>query len=437
MSTDVAPLIDAVRGLWTEPVDVRLGTGHARPVPHACEFIVVPNARRPAMLLPAGSRRAAATAAARWGSEGSGTGRLKQWGLVAALRLGLAGAVLPDRVIATQPNGAEGGSGDGPMAGPNLAGHLSEHFGRDVLLAVRVGTLRPNRKPVLQVLGPDGSLIAFVKVGHDPLTRDLVRAEAQALSRVHAARLSTVIAPVPLLTGDWHGLELLVLSPLSPRRTRLWRGMSRLPAEAVREVAGIGTDTVPSRSPLRAAPFWLALQQRAAGLLDAGERTAARAVITQLGLRHGETQLALGGWHGDWTPWNMRPDHGGRVRPDQAGRGRRGDQQGYLQLWDWERFATGVPVGFDALHYRLNHHRVIRGLPTAQAVDRLLADAGSTLHGLGPDGEQAALVAELYLLELAIRYLQDGQTPSGSLVRRHGNAVLSALGALLAEGRPA
>ena len=275
--------------------------------------------------------------------------------------------------------------------------------------------MRPNRKPVLQVLGPDGTLIAFVKVGHDPLTRDLVRAEARALARVHEAELATVIAPLPLLVGAWNGLELLVLSPLTPARRRLWRGSARPPADAVREVAGIGA----TRSPLRAAPFWHALQVSAAALQDAGERAAIQTVITRLAERHDDAELALGSWHGDWTPWNMRPD------------------QGYLQLWDWERFATGVPVGFDALHYRLNHLRVVRGLPMHRAASRLLAEADATLRPLGPDGEQARLVAVLYLVELALRYLRDGQTPSGPMVRRHGNTLLGALGALFTEGRPA
>ena len=46
--------------------------------------------------------------------------------------------------------------------------------------------------------------------------------------------------------------------------------------------------------------------------------------------------LPLGAWHGDWTPWNMSR------------------RRGRLQLWDWERFETGVPLGLDRCHYGVN-----------------------------------------------------------------------------------
>ena len=55
--------------------------------------------------------------------------------------------------------------------------------------------------------------------------------------------------------------------------------------------------------------------------------------------RPARRRLAFGAWHGDWTPWNMASTAGG------------------LLVWDWERFATGVPVGFDALHYWLQIER--------------------------------------------------------------------------------
>jgi hypothetical protein len=409
--TQVTPLLDALRSFWPDPVTIELSTAGSRRSAHSTEFIVMPNARKPAMLLPADSRQAAAAAATRWGSGSSPAARMRRWGVVTALRLGLADTVFRDRLVVTPGQPVEAAAM--PTDAADLAGYLSTAIGTPVLLAVRTGSLRANRKPVLQVLGHDGTVLAFVKVGHDPLTRTLVRAEAAALVRVHEAELSTVVAPVPLFIGDWQGLELLVLTPL-PLARRTARRSVRLPVQALREVSGIGA----TRSTLLEAPFWQRLKQTSTQL-GPDTQDALFSVIDELQARHGSTELALGGWHGDWTPWNMQ------------------HRDGHVLLWDWERFTTGVPVGFDALHYRLNDSRVVRGLPMTEAVAGLLSGAAELLRPLGVDAEQATLMSLLYLLELGVRYLHDGQTPSGQNVRLHGTGLLGELNTALAERRTA
>ena len=57
-----------------------------------------------------------------------------------------------------------------------------------------VGPPRATRKPVLQVTDRGGRVLAFVKVGHDPLTAGLVAAEGQALARVAGLDLRRVRA---------------------------------------------------------------------------------------------------------------------------------------------------------------------------------------------------------------------------------------------------
>ena len=64
-------------------------------------------------------------------------------------------------------------------------------------------------------------------------------------------------------------------------------------------------------------------------------RTASRSRprSTTIERSYGADTVSLGGWHGDWGRWNMGMDGG------------------VLQLWDWERYDTEVPIGFDALHF--------------------------------------------------------------------------------------
>ena len=79
------------------------------------------------------------------------------------------------------------------------------------------------------------------------------------------------------------------------------------------------------------------------------------------GRRHA---LTFGAWHGDWAPWNMASTERG------------------LLVWDWERFTSGVPLGFDALHYRLQsrpgagHRDPLTAAPPPRGAPALLAPFG-------------------------------------------------------------
>jgi len=82
--------------------------------------------------------------------------------------------------------------------------------------------------------------------------------------------------------------------------------------------------------------------------------------------------------------------------------------------WDWERFAAGVPVGFDALHYDLQP----RALGQVDAAGAAAADsvrrAPGLLAPLGVPAGSAPAVAVLYLVEILTRYVGDGQTRWGN-----------------------
>jgi hypothetical protein len=119
--------------------------------------------------------------------------------------------------------------------------------------------------------------------------------------------------------------------------------------------------------------------------------------------------LAFGAWHGDWSPWNMASTTGG------------------LLVWDWERFATGVPVGFDALHHWLQsevgpQHRD----PLAAAAD-VFEHAAPLLAPFGIDVAHARLTAALYLADVATRYLVDRQAQAGAPLGAPGTWLIPAL----------
>src|SRR5690606_8446290 len=143
-----------------------------------------------------------------------------------------------------------------------------------------------------------------------------------------------------------------------------------------------------------------------ADILDGGRRDRFGEVVESTGKAHGDLPLDFGAWHGDWTPWNMAW------------------HRGVLRLWDWERFARGVPNGFDLLHYRLQEAmRAASGPPYASWPSAAVA----VLEPFGLRGAVAEATVRLYLLELCRRYLLAAQEPIGGPLRADAERLLGLL----------
>ncbi|RQX31874.1 hypothetical protein DLJ57_20145, partial [Micromonospora chalcea] len=107
--------------------------------------------------------------------------------------------------------------------------------------------------------------------------------------------------------------------------------------------------------------------------------------------------VAFGAWHGDWNGGNSAVLADGRVL-----------------VWDWERFEADVPAGYDALHLAVQGAMSHDGVEPVEAARALIAGAGATLAPFDQTGGGADLVAVLYLVELAARYLRDRQAEAGA-----------------------
>ena len=238
-----------------------------------------------------------------------------------------------------------------PVAGgtDTIETHLSDVLGRRMRVVVHVRPARrANRKPILEAYDESG-LAGFVKIGDTPRARRLVRYESEVLRMLAGRPLKVVVPPDVLYHGQWRGLEVLMLSPL-PIGSR--RVPAPLLASAVQEIAAI-------------RPYG-----DEAGCGDAAA------------------------WHGDFTPWNLAAGADGR-----------------LLVWDWERFAVGVPLGFDVLHHFF--HRALRRMPPPVAARSCLAQAGGLLEPFGVEVAQARRTAVHYLVTLAERHRRDGHEPLG------------------------
>ena len=355
------------------------------------ELLIFPDERRAALLVPRRPRRVAAVALRNYKASGTARDRLRLRAAALLARAGLA-EVLPDRIrIEPGPAGTDA----------DIADHLRATLRRDVLVSLYIGAPRANRKPVLQALTPGGELLGFVKVGVNPLTRRLVRAEAGALAFLASVPLSRLEPPRLLYHGQWQGNEVLVQQAFPAGRPA--KSQAEL-GGAMAELAGVRGL---SHQPLADSPYLGGLRARLRALADSEFAGPIGQAVELLSPAAGI--LAFGSWHGDWTPWNMTMSRGRAL------------------VWDWERFETGVPVGFDAAHFWLQGAIIRGGIAPMDAAERAVTGAPEVLAPFGLDPGAASRVAVLYLAEIAARYLQDGQAEAGARLGRIGDWLLPVL----------
>jgi hypothetical protein len=271
---------------------------------------------------------------------------------------------------------------DSSSPSETIAGYLSEVLGQPVQPTFRIGPARANRKPVLRLLNADGQTVAFAKVGISELTNSLVQGEALALAAAGHMQPQSFTAPTLLHHGQWHGLEVLVQSPLPIAAGPPMADDGRRVAAMVELATATGSE----RLALLTSPYWMRLKEAINFASDETARALA-ATLVRMEAALDNLQLDFGAWHGDWAPWNMA------LLPET------------LLLWDWERYEDSVPLGFDALHH---HFQLIKSTMGAdEAIRNVYASAADLLAPFNVDRSAAPAVSVLYATSLAMRYARD------------------------------
>jgi hypothetical protein len=337
-------------------------------------FVVLPSVRRPKVMAPLAPRSLAAEAVWRPTAADRPVESAGRWMLAMAAGSRLAPVLFRGRITIRETDPSNG----------SIVKHLTEVIGEPVTVSVSLGSVRANRKPVLQVHTIDGRLVGYAKVGVSDLTAELVRAEADALAGLALHSFRELSHPLPLWRGRWNGLEVLLVSAL-PRRAG---GPSGPPAAAMRELASHAGTT---RSPLGESPWLRRLGERFESVTRDDWRRQLLKLYDTFTTMHGSTTLTFGACHGDWGPWNMSW------------------LDGISQVWDWERYQAEGPIGLDAVHYtalpallQVGNARLATTTldgPSARAVGQVLGTSEAS-----PD---VVAVIDSYLLEIAARFATD------------------------------
>jgi hypothetical protein len=386
--------LDAVSGLlW--PGSSRMHGRGAQPRSEN-EMLIAPSFKVPRLTVPAGNRRAAATAMRAFGHWPTRRARRQRVMLAAFARLGLTPWAMAGR-LRLDPDE------------PSIDSYLAEIFGQPLITSLALTPRRANRKPVLHLLDARGRSVGWVKIGVDDLTRRLVRHEGAALQALGGTIAPNLHAPVVLHRGTWHGLDVLVLSPLPLTRTTmpssaaLRRAMRAVATSTLNDDAA-HPDTYANVLADRAGE--IALRTSAA---DHDAVDLLRGILDTARSARSAWDLPRGSCHGDWTPWNC------------------GESDGQVYLWDWERCAASVPLGFDSLHYRMHHAMIRCRVQPASAARDCLREAPEVLGPWGLRSRDAELVAVLYLVDIALRYLADDQRAAGGFGGRVEAWIIPAL----------
>jgi hypothetical protein len=300
--------------------------------------------------------------------------RLKKAGLGAALDMGMGSTLRLDRVRMIADEAGEG----------SIQAYLGAIMSHPVSIGVFLGNdLRPNRKPVLQILGPQGRVEAFAKVGWNDHTKALVDNEARALARIASCRPATFRAPAVISHASWQDRTVLVVA--ADRLPLLRRGRRNTAPDVALELEVLRSGPR-SHEPLDTSGYGHDLVRRmSSDGLDRGVGERLRHIFDGVVSQIGGREMPFGAWHGDWTPWNMARSGSGTL------------------VFDWERYGGPVPAGFDHLHLRFQRaHQVL-----SRPVEASLSEAARSLGAVAPrfelDPRLVRANARLYVMEMVLR----------------------------------
>jgi hypothetical protein len=352
-------VLTAAQLLWSGAGSLHRG---ARPGGGLEDWHVVPSPQRARLLVPTRPLWARATLA-RDDSSRSGRARRHAGRLVLGSP---AGPLAPTWRVRVRPDDTS-----------RIETLLAEVTGAPVGVAVRLGTPRPNRKPLVQAFDERGRTTAWTKVAATSSNLVRLRREHEALTLLHST-LTLLEVPRALRVVDRGESAMLVMSALTSGQ-QPWDWWP-VPWGAMQQVATAGGTRAAGVDSLESWESWA--QRRATATPAIAERLDHAASSARA--RFGQVTVTLGCWHGDWTPWNM------------------GYEDSRLQVWDWENFSRSVPLGWDPLHYVAQQWFAERA--SARDVEQRRRDLLPELALLGAEPSTADATWALYLLEVAHRY---------------------------------
>jgi len=319
-------------------------------------YLCQPSIKSPEFLLPIDNPPATASSLYRFSDDKKVSKRIKTFSAYSLAKL---------RFLKHKPELARVGI---PIELPkwDITTFLEKELGEPQLVAtITIGPPRRNRKPVIQLLKPDGETVGFAKIGWSPLTKELTNNEADILEKLHNKLDKNISAPRVLLNKTWNNNSVLVISPVNS--SPISRRGSIVPSKIFKQIStSLGTQI----KPFQEVP--IIENKKISKIIN----------VKKLVNLFDNTDILLGTWHGDLTPWNISTTFS------------------TTSIWDWEFAGENTPVGFDQLHCEFELMRRNPEHSPTQSLENTKSRAPELLKTITDNSEA---IFYLYVCELIRR----------------------------------
>ena len=192
--------------------------------------------------------------------------------------------------------------------------------------ALFTGTEGPNRKVIIYL--EKGQRKSFIKIALSDRSNMLIRNEERILKRLSNSSLKSFEFPKLKSSSK----EFIEISDLSKNGKRC-KKLNDLHLQAIQELNNFSTLSLP----LRVVPMWNKSKSDLETLLTKNDSRIPNGLLRKLYLLiesiDDSKLIETGCSHGDFTSWNMY------------------ENDGKLNIYDWELHGKLMPLGFDAFHF--------------------------------------------------------------------------------------
>ena len=265
---------------------------------------------------------------------------------------------------------------------------------KDLTFAISLGTPGPHRKPVIQLVAPDGKTLGYAKVGWNEATNVLVKREAEILQQLSNVPFNSFLTPSVLYAGWWADRFICIQSCPGGKTEFAPQRLTSHYLFILKELADFHKCQILHKE----SSFWKNLLQRIESIQSAYYRYVLEQGVCRVEKWLGNASLPFHMRHGDFAPWNAYK------------------MNGKLFLFDWEYADREALGGWDLFHFIVQTLWLLEKRTPPEIYNAVLKNEMNSqfmetyLEYLGLDKDAIHILFSLYLLDRLAFYASEKKT---------------------------
>lgn len=213
----------------------------------------------------------------------------------------------------------------------------AEFENEKVVFAISLGTPGVHRKPVIQIMNLQGTILGYAKIAGNEETKHLVENEADTLRMLSTLKVSSFRFPRLLYSGQWNNSAICIQSSTNGKSIPAPREMTPAYMAILRELAKVNLQSLN----LDESHYWQEVLRRSERIQNPYYAHVVEQGILKINEWVGANQIYFHFRHGDFAPWNMKQIN----------------QQ--IFVFDWEYASKEAPAGWDLFHFWIQTKRFL------------------------------------------------------------------------------